>query len=731
MTTKLRDDLTSSEARENGVSGSIVPDERGYLRAIFAPEVLTSINALTANLIETTNKEYGPIDARRQANLAAYEAAASTSKDQTITVPVIKRDVNQQLAWLINTIFSKDPTISCIPLESGNVQVIIRDAETGAQRLETVTTEEEANALESLVEFYLSDRIGFRKIVTNFCHELLTDGNRPPVLKVVHDPQEVEVGYRNVVLRTGDDSLIEKIERDPLYKKVTRGEATRIELVPGDKFFIPFPYYDIQSAPFVYQEFEESTETIKDKLARGVYDLCKSEEPTQDELDAILSGEPPEKSAKDHADGRVTLDPRKTHKLIEFWWDFPFAEQDTAPAVDELGQPVLDVDGQPVMEPSGAVTVRMRPFCSVFHPASKKLLNTYENNYWHRRRPFFAGRMQDRPFSFSGYSTTENIAPFQRLISTLFHLQVQNMVASNAKVFFVRAGTTTFNFLTKKSGKIRPGLVIPYDDPTDINPQPFGSPIGSMANEISFLNGESSKMSVITEFDRGAIPSRTPVGTVDATQAQAKMQPAMVLDNIRETLGETVKMFVQTLIQFSPEGIVIPFRDPKTKALVEKSIGLPREVLLDKFAFRVAATADDETPQALITRDLMLTGEVSKCHKEMLETLGQVTPMATPAHVSLLLRFVRGRRNITARVLEHARHNPDDFIPSEQDIETFQQELLAMQQQRQMQQQQGAMNEQLSPAGPLGPVPGGGGFGQATGLMEGQPNDPMAAAGGF
>jgi hypothetical protein len=723
MTTTLRDDLTAQEGREDGISGSIVPDERGYLRAVFAPSVREQLNALFARHIEDRAKEYAPVDRRRQANIEAYEG--QSGKGETITIPVVKRDANQQLAWLLNTLFSKEPLMSVVPLESGSVQVIVQDEETGETVLKMVSTEEEADALEALVNFYLENRVGFRRIIRAFIAELLRDGNRPPILKVVHDPQERMVGTRNVVLKDNSDSVIERIEKDPLYKKVKSGEPTRIELIPGDKFFVPFPHYDIQQAPFVYQEFEEDTATLKDKLASGVYDLCKEEAPTQDEIDAILSGVEPATAKKDHADGRVVIDPAKTHTLYEIWWDYPFAEAVSEPVLDELGAPVLDETGQPVT--NDTVTVTMRPFCSVFHKNAKVFLNTYENFYWHRQRPFHAGRMQERPFSFSAYSTSENVAPFQRLISQLFHLQTQNLVQSNVKVFMVRNGTSTMKFFSS-GGKLRPGVIIPFDDKDDVNPQPLGSPVGSMAAEISFLNGEAQKMSVVTEYDRGAIPSRTPVGTVNAIENLAKMQPAMVLDTIRETLADVVKMFVQTLIQFSPEGLVIPFKDPVKRALVQRSIGLPKEVLLDQFAFRVTATAEDETPQALTTRDLMLASEQQKCLKAVQELLAAIVPGVHPLHAKMLFAQVRGTVRMYGRLFLHAKLNPDDYLPSVKEIDDFEAAIMSMLMQP---PQQGAIDGQLPPAGPAGLIAGGPGNGQGLGPMEGQPGDEMALAGGF
>lgn len=708
-----RDDYTHEDGREGGVSGQLVPDESGYLRAVFTPTTRKALRDVFSKNFSTTLSDYEKVDARRQANLKAYEAISD--KGEAITIPIVKRDVNQQLAWLVDAM-ATDPPFSVKALDTDPVEIIIADG--GQPQIVKRNPDEYAAELQALVNFYLIHKLRFRKTFKAWAAELLRDGNRPPILKVVYDEREREVGTANVI--QSSDGQIERIERDPILVTVRDGEATRIEAVPGDQFFVPLPCDDIQRAPFVFQRYTQDTATIKDKIARGVYDFCGSED--QEDRDLVLNNLPNSDALdKFMADGRRPSDPLLEHTLYELHFDYPFAE---------------------VSEDGSTVSMRMIPFCAVVHAVSNVWLNCYQTFYWDRKRHFFAGRMQDRPFSFAGYSTTENVAPFQRLISQLFHAQLQNLAVSNVKVFMAREGSPTFKFLTKGGAKLRPGLVIPFREADDVKPEALGTAAPSMAAEIAFLNSESEKMSVVTEYDRGAIPSRTPVGTVTAVDQLAKMQPKMILDNIRDVLSEVVECFVRTLAQFNPGGVAVPFRDPNTKeGRVSKIVGFPLEWKEGAFHFDITATGDEETPQAITTTTLMLSEEVRKFNGDALGISGTSFMPGTPPPLMIFAaNRIKGLRNILAKVFTVNKLNPDDYLPTQQEIDSLPLELIQMQMQMQqmgaagmldpMAGEMGAMDGQVPDAGPGADIPPGDGGGAPMGGMEEQPGAVGAIAGG-
>lgn len=734
---EFKDDFTIPEGRENGISGILVPGDGGYLRAVFTDVTREEIKKSFGQIIKNTLDEYKPIDARRESNLRAFEATSGSG--EAITIPTIKRDANQQLAWLINEILSKDPPFTVRALDNDMIEVLV-DEGAGPQIVQ-IAADEYAEQLTALVNFYLLHKIGFKKTLRTWIAEMLRDGNRPPILKVIYEEREKEAGRVGEIV-LGKDGKIERIEKDPVFRKVKDGEPARIEGVSGDQFYVPVPWDDIQRAPFALQKFHEDTATVKDKIARGVYDFCRAK-PDQNDIDMVLTGA---KSVEDvekwRADGRRPIDPLKEHKLYELWFDYPFAE--FVPGAEEVPPAIDPATGQPTGEGTPAtedtVTVRMVPFCAVIHAETGIWLNCYENFRWDRKRPFFAGRMQDRPFSFAGYSITENCAPFQKLITQLFNAQLQNIAVSNVATVGVREGSPAWNFFKKNGMKVRPGMVWPFREPNDVSMEPLGKPVGSMAPEIAFLNSESENMSMVRSFDRGEVPGRTPVGTFDATQQLSKVQPRMHLDNIRDTLSDVVECFVRTLAQFNPGGVRVPFRDPVTSDGKEvRTVGFPVEWQEGIFVFDITATGDEETPQALTMRDIMLSGEISKFNGEILGVASAAFMPGTPPPIMALgMRLIASRRNMLANVIKHNRLNPDEYLPPQKQIEMLPVELLQLQM---MAQQAAMMNGQMPMGGPMegeanvlppeggGGLPEGDGGAAPTGVVEGEPDDGGAPVG--
>ena len=738
----LRDDLSSPDGREDGISGELVAGTNGYLRAVFTDTTREALKLAFKRLTGATVNEHDTLNSRREANIRAYEA--QYEPDKAITIPVLKRDANQQYAWLLDSVFSKDPVFTVRALDNDQIE-ILSEPEPGRPEVVMMPADVYAKQLQALVNFYTLHRIGFKRTFRTFWMEMLRDGNRPPILKVVYEERERESAQRQIV--KGEDGRIERIERDPVFRTVKDGEAVRIENVPGDKFFVPFPWDDIQKSPFVFQEFEESLVAIKDKIARGAYDFCRDGDPDSVDIDMVLSGSRTRLDAeKLRADARTPTEPTSDQKFYELWFDYPFAELVPAqPEVPDVVDPetMEVIPGTPATEDE--IVTRLIPMCAVIHEPSGLWLNCYENHRWDRIRPFFVGHMQERPFSFSGYSTAENVAPFQRLITQLFNARLQNIAVANVQTLGVREGSASWRFFVANKGQLRPGTIWPFTDPNDVKSELLGRNVDSTAPEINYLNAESEKMSTVYDYDRGQIPNRTPVGTVEAVDSLAKMQPRMVLDQQRETIAAVLECLVRTLAQFYPGGIRVPYRDPDTQDLVEvKVVGFPTEWRDGVFTFDIAATGNEETAATLLQRDLMLSGEISKFNGEWMATIAaSMTPnpqngmLPPPPLMNAATTMIVNRRNMLARVLEHSKLNPDEYLPTVAEIRGLPLELMKFQQLAQMaqaaepQQPQGGGENGLLPAPESGgDVPPQEGGGAPVPTMGGAPGDAGVSQGG-
>jgi hypothetical protein len=742
MSIAFKDDLTNTEGLEDGVFGRMVTGQNGYRRAVLTDASREALRIAFKEQIATAVKDHANLDKTREANLRAYEAQHDPGA--AITIPNVKRDTNQQFAWLLDAVFTKDPTFTVRALDNDPVAILV-ESEPGRPEEIALPADEYARQLEAALNFYTKHRIGFKKVFRTWVFEMLRDGSRPPILKVLHDDRVVEYGGLNIV--KDKDERIVKIERDPVYRTVKDGQAVRIENVPGEKFFVPFPWDDIQAAPFVFQEFEESLAKVKDKIARRIYDFCRPDDVAPDSVDIamVLSGSSNRDQAeKWRADGRRPSAPLKDIRLYELWFDCPFpefvaGEPEIPDAIDPTTFEVIP--GTPATE--GRIETTMIPMCAVVHAESGIWLNCYENHRWDRMRPFFAGRMQDRPFSFSGYSTAENVAPFQRLITQLFNARLQNIAVANVQTLGVREGSTSWRFFVANKGQLRPGTIWPFSDPSDVKSELLGRNVESTAPEINYLNAESEKMSTVYDYDRGQIPNRTPVGTVEAVDSLAKMQPRMVLDQIRDTTAEVLECLVRTLAQFYPGGIRVPYRDPNTSDLVEvKVVGFPREWRDGIFTFDIAATGNEETIQSLTMRDLNLSQEVTKFNGEWMQTIAaSMTPnpqngmLPPPPLMVAATQMIVGKRNMLARVFHHNKLNPDEYLPTEKMIRELPLRLMDFQRLAQMAQamtppqpmMEGGMGELPEESG--GAVPAEQGGGPPVAVMEGEPSDGGVAQG--
>jgi hypothetical protein len=667
-----QDDLSSEELQDSsGITGELITDESGYQRARFAnPE---AINKLYAKLIADTLRDYKRIDKRRDANLDAHEGLPE--RGEMIMLKVALRDTNQQLAWILSTLFKKKPFITIRPLEVGHTKILSMN-EAGQMEEKEVSTIEEAEALQALLDFYLTEKIHIKKVIRPWLTEMLQDGNRPPLLKVVHDDLPTPKMQRlNLNAVEGDTSgKLRRINTAPLLSDIKNKPRTRIEAVPADRFYLPPPYADIQTAPLAFQDFECDTATLKSNLATGPngeppkWDLAGL--PMDDDvLDRLINGYGDGADKRKVTDAREASDPTRTHRLFETWMYLPFAATDAA-------------SGTPVFE--------WHSFCGIFHEAGQMFLTVYDNPAFTKLRPFIPGYIQQKPHSFAGWSPTENVAPYQRLMSTLFHLQIQNMVQQNIKVYLARDTSVTYKFLKNPKNKLRPGLIIPFEKKDDYDSHQLGSPIQSMASEISFLNLEAEKITVVTQFDRGQIPNRTPNQTVETIEELAKMQPAMYLDCIREAIGEAAKLFLQTLIQYNHEGLTIPFRDPDTAQIIARVINFPIELITEQFAFEVTATADDMTPEALFNQMMLAKEKVVQVFNDRAMTIiassmkpspgpPGAPPVMPPAPVMTIgMNMILKERKAASAALKHMKLDPDDYLLTELEIQSLPVELMSL-----------------------------------------------------
>lgn len=689
MEADIKNDPVGAIAEMAGKPSRVVEDadRPGYYRFIPSPEEREALEKRFAKELRDTINDYVPILKKREENHKAYEGISP--QDAVITIPVCKRDTNQQHAWQTEALLSKEPYITVKPLEEGVFETVEGGNVAG------ISTEEWAKDLEDWLDFKLRHRLGFAKTVREWTMQAMMDGNCPALIKVYARDAEGVVRQRKAS-KGADGKLIIGVEG----VKTLKGERVVIECIDGANFLMPVNEIDPQQSPWIAERLTNvDTTTLRKRFSTGEYNLCQEGSVSEEQIANFLGESAPEDTALGVIpDGRnEPTDPLKKHNVYELRFIHPVER--------EKGQ------------------IELIDFTAHFHLDKNALLCCYANEYWHSKRPYVPLFMRQRPNRFSGTCTVEDAAPFQRLQSTLFHLQVQNAIQSNVKVFLVRHGSRTHIYM-QNNPKRRPGEYIPYDDPTDVSPQPLGSPIQSMASEISFLSAEAEKITMVNQYDRGAVPGRTASSAIAQTQELAKMQPAQVRRVIREALAEVALLYVQTASQFIQEED-IPWFDPVKRQRTQKTIRFPLQMIQGQVAFELTATDEDDDKAGAFETAMMISNKINEANNARGMLLGGLVAPETPPQIRrLFMRMLISEEQALAEVIKLHRKDWQKYVLTEEEIAQAVAELEQMAAAAQQQQMmQGGMSGDVPPEIAGGAVPPPQDLAGAMGQMEAIPGD--------
>lgn len=662
------DQLDPSESLVESLTPNamLVPDEFGlHQKIVWLGDERSRVEEHLSKQLTGTIDAYTQIWEKRAQNQAAYEGLSE--KGEAITLPWSRSQVNQQHAWLMERVFSANPVISVRPLGDNKFQVVVTERDEAGNILNaepvSVSASDVADTMQRLIDYKWTVRLPMRKVLSDWAMEALTDGTVPAVVKLVHDEQRRRIVQRakpSVKMKDGQPVLNDSgrqilVVNAPEFSTIVDGESVHIVTVPGEDFMVPIGHIDHQRAPWCAMKTEPDVATARIKINSGAWDFCHppGEEPSEEEIDSVLnaaedlSERPSKRSKKTTArvDRRRTTDPSATMEVYETFFRWPIL-QESAPDVIEWVECVGD-----------------------YHLKAKKLLNCTILDTWNGKRPFLDFFMRQRPNAYSGTCTVEDVAPFQRYASNLFHLQVQNMVMRNISVIMVRKGTSAATFLSKKSN-IRPGMVLQLDEMEDFKLSPLGTPIESIANEIVFLKNGAVEMGLSTQYDTATADlSRVTAGAFAQQQDLSKMQPKQVYSVFAERIAALALMYVQFLIQYAPEQ-VIPSFDPETDAIVDEILRLPRQMVTDQFQFVLTATANDQTPEAQLQEDLVLGQQVMGANNFAMSVLGQIMLPKTPPEFSALGIFMINRSELMlASMFKNARrHDVNRFAMTDEMI---------------------------------------------------------------
>ena len=676
---------------QEGESGSLKTDpSTGHTRFVPTPAVLEQIETYLATTLEQTIEDYKPRHERWKRAKDAYKGIPKQG-DQMITLPIVKRVVNQQWAWLSNQTLSKDPVISVkprtdkkftVPKYDENGEVMMQqppvDPMTGMPMsmemmqpqpvLEQMTSEEAAQDIE--------DRIAYDSQHQTHWEDLIDDKILPNILK--YGLAVIKQCYETPEQKLAQKTLTYSKEKGQFVwgaepKAVKNGAVIIPRVVSPFNFFVPVHEDDEQDSSALFEKHTPTNQDILVKVQNGVYDFC-GREMDEAALDAIYGSNSTDTETCDRDRNSATT----RQDIYETYFKYP-----------------VNISGQ----------IQIVEFCADFHLKAKRLLRCYVNDLPQQMRPYDVAFMRPDEGELDGDSTALDVLPIQNLQSQLFHLQVQNMVMSNVKVFLYRKGGSTEKWFNDHP-TIKPGDRIPYDEDKDISPQPLGSPIAGVSAEIAFLGDEGEKLSTVRDFDLGDIPNRTAASTVNLTQTQAKMQPTQILRRIRRPLNRALTRHVQMLAHYAPEAKQIATTDERG-TVSTRLARFPLEAITEAdFDIHLTATAEDESNQAEFERDVMLGKDIQAQNQQALQLLGMITPQTPPPHMQFLMTMLARSEDNLGQKMAKVRKDWKDHVLTPDKVAAMLQWFT--QQAQMMAQQQAAQPQQGSPQGAPpqgGPMP--------------------------
>lgn len=676
------DIVASIESGE--VSGRIQVDADGYEHFIPAsPEDKARLDAYISEELEAAIKDSEETWNRALKNRKAFNAMSD--RDELLTIPICKRDALQQIAWTYNTLTRKKPIVSVTPDEPGEMQVIVPqevDDPFLGKRIEpkamTLTSEDEAKGLEDLLQFKLLKRQDFKKKLATVVSDCIK-GETPTYLKVHYCRDEKVVRQREIVeepVRTEEGvTVATKKALRVVDKRVPIGESARIDCVPVYNIAMVADALDPEEAPLVGEKKYQDSTALRAKISSGEYNLAPAY--GSEECEALLrrrgSVYDADSSSKGLASvsGSMANAPREMHDVWHVKFYFPAK--------------LIDINPETGEEES---RIEVLSLCGDYHRAARTALSAYLNPYWHGGRGLFPFFQRQSTHQFVGESTVEDVAPFQRLASAIFHSQLANARQANMKAYLVRRGSAAWSWFDQN--EVRPGSRIPFDDEKDVQPYQIGSDFRSMEPELSLVFSEAARLTNVGDYDRNlANISRTSTSTFMASQESGKQQPSMVLDLMREGLSRVLTAYVQVLQQFSPYGEQIPFQDEKTKAAISKAVYFPREAITTQFGFTITASAEDQSQEAEFEQNMMLLQQIEEDNQSSAQLLALILQPGTPPPVQKLYTKMLARKQFAlGNVIP--RQDKEKYIL---DTETVEDVLAALNQMMAEAQSQGGMTD--------------------------------------
>lgn len=625
------------------------PDRPSYRMYLPSPEERRVMVAWAREEIRRAEKADEARVAMILKNRKAYRAKEN-DKDRVITLPIIKAAVNQQVAGLVNAIMGKDPICTVKPIEAGEIEILLQNEETGQPESVSVTTVDEAEALQLYGEELLRRRIGLRKKIEAAGLDMCRGGM--PYFKTTYEANYRTVQHREVRQQIDPETqAVVSTELAVVKEKLPIDEPLRFEVIDGIYVLMPPGETDEQLSPWIAHRWEISPTELRRRFADGRFNFASPATPDPARIDAVANGTRKADFQRNRDDSAeqlgIDVSDRTTNiPVYELWFYW---------SVEREGEDIETMS-----------------LCGQFSDEGgedAEMLSLYENFYGHGKRPLTPCFQSPDPFEWFSGSTADDLRPIQNAQTAAFHITFKNGIQAITKAYKARLNSIGARSVKEQNrgGGLKPGAVIDVGDMAEIEAFQTGGTMGSLANEMGMLTSLGNQLAVTAEYQN--IPNRTPTGTTQAIMAEAKVQGQVVLERMRESLGAAIQMLVQTDQQFSPYGRRVAFRDPVTNAILSRYVGFPVNLIDGQFAFEITASSDEDTKQALREAETINLSMVRESNKSIGEMVFRVLDATTPPFLEApALKMILREEKQLERVLKLAHKDFRSYSFDEKEL---------------------------------------------------------------
>jgi hypothetical protein len=728
------DDTTKRLIEPDAKTGKFEPDPNDPFveRYIPAPSELQRLNEYFAVEIDQAIEDDKPARAKKLRLLDAYRGKAASGDDISI-IRLVRRAVRRNVAYVMNSIFSQVPLVTCKPTSDGKIEVLVEDPTFGTVPLEK-STEECAQAKEWWLEYKLRNKLNFREVVKTAAKEAKR-GQTPHYIKVVHEkkfrtvkaPRFEKKGAIGITFNSKDDL------------DVMAGEPTRFLNISTYSTLMPADEVDVQNSRWFLEWVPETAEDLRRNLYNGEYFLIKKDR-WEDFIKDGGTAEPRDDEQKKAADqGRVPTVPKGKQSVAEIFFNWTVPMKETLVEMDEE-----------TGEPKEKTLTKMQEYSFVgkYHKGHGELMSMVRLPFDHGQRPYIPVYDEREPFGHEGESVAEDVLPYQNNISQLNSLEIRGGVVATTPVVFAEPGSLAGDWLMEHEPQ--PGSIIPRQRADEVEIKNLGDRPQSLLGLIQHHHNEYERETGLGDLQLGLnSPSRTPSSSIAQVLGEGQTEGMEFLESFCQSIADAIKLYVQTVQQYMRTGEKIPF-DPETKALllaafegqegyndVQQSDGFPvrfpKAPITDQYNFQMTAVTR-QTEQQDFEKLVALKQIVDADGAQMAQIIG---PLASgqlsqyPTIVEALVQQFERSQKLIGDIAKSMRKDGGTFAISSNLLKA-----VVKEQQMMQQMQMGDPNAQ-APQG-AGPGPGagmppggmsGGGMGAPV-PEQGVPQPPVAMEGG-